>query len=872
MRQKLEADSDGNGVFEDATEAGNSLVRAAPSSLPVDVREVVLEAIAVERESVEKAIDAVYVALKLDLGRRAACEISVEARLRELELRLEVRPHERPYPTSSREDISAQSDCSGPLQHRRLGKLIKATELERRVSALEVRLDGAGAANAEFQVGFSALDGSLDEWKISEAALDSRLSSVEGELAKFVASVEDAILSIGDQSSLKADASKFTDERPGEFSNVVVQPPPIQSPSSGGAGGVKIVDSPTANDSSSCGGWARSLSIKARPGAAVRAANAVDLVAEVWATDLSYALEETIWDSALFVGMGGLTFADTVLVALLQLLNYVAQLVFLLAMMRDPNMTDNRFTGEELANSMLKWRAAYGHSLNHVDAINHQPLAQQVCSNSDTLIEGNLQAELYETMTRYVSEDGMGLPVGVMLCSVALLIWFLTISKEVSSVTYFTRAIWAQPSGTTSIQGTGGSQFSVVSISITRKIAMTMLVSLPRLLIACFLGGYGSLYLISTAGIEDLILNSVALEVVMTIDELIFSAMMPSTVTALMEKTESLPIRRLPITLLKAVSGGRMVVLGGLVTYIFASELMPMVENMRLSQEYLCSKGDKDFVAFRRQSGMMKMGKVGTSHDALDLYSSRAVLHRAKLPFSAGNPRLELPVFYGQWAGSITVEEADRQWHMPITDILVACEDYITYEPELSLAILRNATSNASLASCPDAANYCGRTDHLLTRFYCPDTCGCEDPISGLFAMEGCPASCSQSRVDVLERVPCQDREQSTALATYMENFFYDVVYVTKNVKGGDFQFAPSMEVLQDFVRTQGCAFFAVPLLLNRSDEGGISELFVDFCDPLNAHVAGRRTVRSFCPVTCGCEGASINQQDDDGCPTACRN
>ena len=48
---------------------------------------------------------------------------------------------------------------------------------------------------------------------------------------------------------------------------------------------------------------------------------------------------------------------------------------------------------------------------------------------------------------------------------------------------------------------------------------------LVRLCICCVLAWYGGLYLVHTPGIGDLILNAVALEIVLQIDELIFAAL-----------------------------------------------------------------------------------------------------------------------------------------------------------------------------------------------------------------------------------------------------------------------------------------------------------------------------------------------------------
>ena len=57
------------------------------------------------------------------------------------------------------------------------------------------------------------------------------------------------------------------------------------------------------------------------------------------------------------------------------------------------------------------------------------------------------------------------------------------------------------------------------------RTAWGVILQVVRLCICCVLAWYGALYLVHTPGIGDLILNAVALEIVLQIDELIFAAL-----------------------------------------------------------------------------------------------------------------------------------------------------------------------------------------------------------------------------------------------------------------------------------------------------------------------------------------------------------
>lgn len=403
--------------------------------------------------------------------------------------------------------------------------------------------------------------------------------------------------------------------------------------------------------------------------------------------------------------------------------------------------------------------------------------------------------------------------------------------------------------------------------------------------------------MIATAEIGELILNAIALEVVMNVDEMTFAALMPATVCTVMQKVEPLAIPRLKRETLQLVSFSRVVAFFVTLTIIYVTSLGPMVTNMRLSKDNLCSGGSRPYVvAFRRESGMMKVGQVTIAEDSVRSYALASVLYGAGCSPEGGCPSQLLPAqaamqepFYGTW-GTYTIREALNQESTLIEDMMITCLDYIRYRPILSLAVLRDDHGNNAIEQCEDVQPECGMTHRHLARFYCPETCGCEDPSSGLFVAAGCPSSCSQMVRSRLAATPCEDdrsfatgQGSAERLRAYVRNFFFDLTWAVSGVEGGVGGWVPSESELQAQVQRLGCSFFAQPVSITQYSAAGsvVWTYSVDFCDPMNQQMVGRRTVRALCPVTCGCLhqmslafGNLNNSRDDtwiaDGCPQRC--
>ena len=114
------------------------------------------------------------------------------------------------------------------------------------------------------------------------------------------------------------------------------------------------------------------------------------------------------------------------------------------------------------------------------------------------------------------------------MCSIALCIWYLTLAHEVRDTVSLMSVIMQMPRAryTKITQGEHRKHAELVSISCSRRVFM-FFIFLLRLAVVFILFWYGTLFLIHTLSISEMLLNAVSLELVLQLDELIFLALVP---------------------------------------------------------------------------------------------------------------------------------------------------------------------------------------------------------------------------------------------------------------------------------------------------------------------------------------------------------
>jgi len=151
--------------------------------------------------------------------------------------------------------------------------------------------------------------------------------------------------------------------------------------------------------------------------------------------------------------------------------------------------------------------------------------------------------------------------------------------------------------------------------------------------------------------------------------------------------------------------------------------------------------------------------------------------------------------------------------------------------------------------SCEDVRPYCNIYELELVRFFCPETCGCGSPLSGLRFTTGCPSSCEDR---VPETIPCEDPEASTLVASDGWHNFWESSKYTNWAEelhvGGD--------SIDELVQHGGC-----PANISGSTLEQVRSRYCGFGEHANVH----GSLRHFCPISCGCKAHSPD------CPPSCR-
>eukprot|EP00435_Cladocopium_sp_Y103_P038064 s2099_g10.t1 len=115
-----------------------------------------------------------------------------------------------------------------------------------------------------------------------------------------------------------------------------------------------------------------------------------------------YRFEACVWDSSVVVGLGILSWQESLSVVLCGLWSVLVEGFFVLILC--DNMTDTVFE-DSLAQEMKEWRMHFGQNLNYIDVTTGQPLIMGVCAMSNSLLNGVVQAEIYETMFKHLGRS-----------------------------------------------------------------------------------------------------------------------------------------------------------------------------------------------------------------------------------------------------------------------------------------------------------------------------------------------------------------------------------------------------------------------------------------------------------------------------------
>jgi hypothetical protein len=524
------------------------------------------------------------------------------------------------------------------------------------------------------------------------------------------------------------------------------------------------------------------------------------------------------------------------------------------------------------------------HNYLYVDQLSWKPLALSVCEFGQRPMSSSAIAGL-EAISGYLpktaDQDFISVPpldrwadwlvghyAGPVMCSVTLVIWWTTLLRELYDIIDMTKAVGMLPHGSTAISRTEKGH-KLVAVSIPRRCLMGAFL-LMRAIICVSLFVCGTLWLAHTISLSDLILNAAALEIVLTMDELMFSVFAPITARRLIESLEPLPMGRRTTCLgldAKPAAALSLTTVG--LVYIYLAFLSPQIEMMESAREALCG-GNLNFVAGVDQTGLVFASDYSET-DATSTYSYQAMRRLVEDPEAASDGEYVqgwMTVAYPGISGShwSVVSQMRRNVEEATVSMNPYCQDMDS--PDMTFwddawrvaQMLFQDLSTGTISSCEDVALYCSDQDELgvRARQHCPETCGCHDPTSSpqyLSAALGCPVSCRfgdvyQEKLGDLECADYNASKPQTISGT-------DVISVYKFL---DYQRPAFNDYLYggldltSILSESGCP--ALVSLLRSYTVG-------DLCREENAE--GVIPLTLLCPETCRCD-----QTGELLCPPAC--
>eukprot|EP00927_Polykrikos_kofoidii_P046478 TRINITY_DN4070_c0_g2_i4.p1 TRINITY_DN4070_c0_g2~~TRINITY_DN4070_c0_g2_i4.p1 ORF type:complete len:533 (-),score=44.46 TRINITY_DN4070_c0_g2_i4:42-1451(-) len=467
-------------------------------------------------------------------------------------------------------------------------------------------------------------------------------------------------------------------------------------------------------------------------------------------------------------------------------------------------------------------------------------------------------------MTDSVSEVTRGEIAPGPLVAIACLFYFSLIAlKDIRDTSRLLFALAALPRGSQTLFENN----TLLSISFQR-LTLSFLMMFLRVCVAFSLVLAGMIWLALTNDMTELILNTTALSFVLALDELLFQAILPSTVVNIVKRMKLLKYRRARWNLEAVLP---FIVACFAVGAVYRAFIVANIYGMQSVRRELC-QGNTEFVSAKNELGVMVGHKTGkfAKDTVMERYESQAVWEVVSRknpgpPFSFNLSRFfddgELAFQSALAKSAIDQSKSGECRDRP------SGKRYKLFERTLVAALAQG--SGRSFPHVFDCSHYqpvCDNFRYPLMRVLCPVTCGCNDLTSGLLFSEisvfgGCPRSCRENILKQIDNVACLDLPvASTALQhgvlrlswkRYWETFssFFEA-------------FSQANDQMKDFYAARiaiGCKNLSRDPVTN-----------TDFCSAKAGILAtyGLTSIAAFCPDTC-CRLSHATTLPDE-CPPAC--
>eukprot|EP00435_Cladocopium_sp_Y103_P054786 s468_g18.t1 len=250
---------------------------------------------------------------------------------------------------------------------------------------------------------------------------------------------------------------------------------------------------------------------------------------------------ESVWNLPLVLDLSNVPLWDGLFSLILLLVNLGMQASFSGILLSDDFALAGVNVEEEVDNARM-WRQTIAHDWRYMD-LSQTSLVSRVCSGDGALILSTPQAELVNQINSFL---GLGtddfqpgfLQPGILLCMLCILHWSLCVYREFRSIWLALEAVAFIPKSRQTRMGDN----SIQSLSLLRFLFVFVTFVL-RAIIASILLVAGISWLARTTSITELMLNAVALNGIMDVDELLFAGFTPVSVQRQIRKLKPIRMR-----------------------------------------------------------------------------------------------------------------------------------------------------------------------------------------------------------------------------------------------------------------------------------------------------------------------------------------
>ncbi|CAE7298639.1 unnamed protein product [Symbiodinium necroappetens] len=581
-------------------------------------------------------------------------------------------------------------------------------------------------------------------------------------------------------------------------------------------------------------------------------------------TEVSF--EESAWSIPLLAGLIDVGIFDTMFASALVLLNLLMQSAFSIILLTPAFMGDEF---ESKIQSAQSWRTSVAHDERYMDLAGTS-LVTRVCNGDGSVILSTVQATLVEHVNSFLGmeKDEFTLPAfrpGILLCMLCIVLWTLCIYKEF-------RRIWVQLEAAAGIPKAFATSFGENTFDTMSwgRFCLLLLTYACRTVIASVLLVAGILWLARTTSISELMLNAVALNAILDVDEFLFVGMTPIKIQHAIQNLEPMQVkysRRRS----ECESVVHFVSLVALVSCTYFFQLAPLTDAMLDLKNELCG-GNQTFVVGFNPDTQLTHGLVTPTGleigRNLTLSELGVQAHKATSPettpgesptyllfstdknsFNTDNTRsIELESGMSPFCLETSILNPDGLYH---NDSSLR---------EWTDALTRNAAASIGLhdvRSCEEMRGMCNGVDNRLLRMVCGETCGCTDPYSSAWykvAAQGCAPVCLQIAQASLSGGSCEDAAKDADWQVFWRTYPEAV----SHFYGADVTQTLLWPFAQETINAMlqdGCAAlsqFPTDVMTNAEWCSGMPQLF--------------RPLSAVCPQSCGCG----QRADLAHCPTSC--